>query len=62
MKDLYDILLLKTLVKNTGTGGITNEQIQNIMNRLEEKLEIYLTESIENLPTITEEELLEILI
>lgn len=61
MINLYDILLLKTLVKSA-SGEITDEQIQNIMNQLEEKMEIYITESIENLPAISEEELLAILI
>lgn len=64
--DLFDILLVKKLVEKVNSGEITNPEVQEIMKQLEEKaskdeMKTYVDSSIANLPTLSDEELLDIL-
>lgn len=66
--DLFDILLVKKLIGkvNSDSGTIPDEELQEIIKQLEEKvtkdeMELYVTTSIENLPVLSEEDILEIL-
>lgn len=66
--DLFDILLVKKLIGkvNSDSGAITDEELQEILKQLEEKvtkdeMELYVTTSIENIPVLSEEEILEII-
>ena len=62
--NLFDILLVKKLLEKS--GGANSPEIQEILAQLEERvkydeMEIYVQTSIENLPTLSREEILEIL-
>lgn len=64
--DLFDILLVKKLIGKVNSGDITNPEVQEIMKQLEEKasrdeMKAYVDSSIANLPTLSDEEILEIL-
>lgn len=64
--DLFDILLIKKLIGKVNSGDITNPEVQEIMKQLEEKasrdeMKAYVDSSIANLPTLSDEEILEIL-
>ena len=65
--DLFDILLVKKLIGKINSGDIINTpEIQEIIKQLEEKvsrdeMQAYVQSSIENLPTLNREEILEIL-
>lgn len=65
--DLFDILLVKKLIgKINSEGEVTDEELQKIIEQLEEKvsrdeMKVYVNSSIENLPTLNEEEILKIL-
>lgn len=66
--DLFDILLVKKLIGkvNSDPGAIPDEELQEIIKQLEEKvtkdeMELYVTTSIENLPVLSEEDILKIL-
>lgn len=61
--DLFDILLVKKLIGKVNSGGATDEELQEIIKQLEEKvskdeMELYVTTSIENLPTLSQEEII----
>lgn len=61
--DLFDILLVKKLIGKVSSGGTTDEELQEIIKQLEEKvskdeMELYVTTSIENLPTLSQEEII----
>lgn len=63
--DLLDILLVKKLVGKINSGDFDSE-LQEILKQLEgkvsrEEMETYVNSSIENLPALSEEEILEIL-
>ena len=64
--DLFDILLIKKLVGKINSGDITSPEVQEIIKQLEEKvskdeMKAYIQTSIENLPVLNREDLLEIL-
>lgn len=64
--DLYDILLLKAIVKASG-GTADDATIQEIIRELETKvdyteMETYVTQQVIDLPTISEGELEKLLI
>lgn len=64
--DLYDILLLKAIVKTSG-GTADDATIQEIIRELETKvdyteMETYVTQQVVDLPTISEGELEKLLI
>ena len=64
--DLFDILLVKKLVEKANSGEITSLEVEQIMKQLEEKaskdeMKAYVDSSIKNLPTLSEEEILNIL-
>ena len=57
--DLFDILLVKKLV----SGGVSDGEMQEIIKQLEEKvskdeMELYVTTSIENLPVLSRDEII----
>ena len=61
--DLFDILLVKKLIGKVNSDGTTDEELQEIIKQLEEKvtkdeMKLYVTTSIENLPTLSEEEII----
>lgn len=61
--DLFDILLVKKLIGKVSSGGTTDEELQEIIKQLEEKvskdeMELYVATSIENLPTLSQEEII----
>lgn len=61
--DLFDILLVKKLIGKVNSGGTTDEELQEIIKQLEEKvskdeMKLYVTTSIENLPTLSQEEII----
>ena len=62
--NLYDILLLKTLVKVSGGGSADlTEIIKELETKVtKEEMEVYITQAIDELPTISEEELNSILV
>lgn len=62
--NLYDILLLKTLVKVSGGGSADLTQIIKELETkvTKEEMEVYVTQTIGELPTISEEELNSILV
>ena len=64
--DLFDIILVKKLIEklNPGSGSISPDspEIQEIVKQLEEKvsqdeMKAYVKSSIENLPTLSDEEI-----
>ena len=64
--DLFDILLIKKLVGKINSGDISSPEFQEILKQLEEKvslaeMETYVQTSIENLPTLSDEEILNLL-
>ena len=64
--DLFDILLVKKLVGKVNSGEITSPETEQIMKLLEEKaskdeMKAYVNSSIKNLPTLSGEEILNIL-
>lgn len=61
--NLYDILLLKTLVKVSGGGSADLTQIIKELETkvTKEEMEVYVTQTIGELPTISEDELNSIL-
>ena len=64
--DLFDILLVKKLAGKVNSGEITSTEVKQIMKQLEEKaskdeMKAYVDSSIKNLPTLSEEERLNIL-
>lgn len=64
--DLFDILLIKKLVGKINSGDISSPEFQEILKQLEEKvsqteMETYVQASIENLPTLSSEEILNLL-
>ena len=64
--DLFDILLIKKLVGKINSGDISSPEFQEILKQLEEKvslaeMETYVQASIENLPTLSDEEILNLL-
>ena len=64
--DLFDILLVKKLVGKVNSGEITSPEAEQIMKLLEEKaskdeMKAYVNSSIKNLPTLSGEEILNIL-
>ena len=65
--DLFDILLVKKLIGKINSGDIINTpEIQEIIKQLEEKvsrdeMKAYIQSTIENLPVLNREEILEIL-
>ena len=66
MMDLFDILLVKKLIGKINSGEITSPEAQEIIKQLEEKvsndeMKAYVQSSIENLPTLNKEEILELL-
>lgn len=62
--NLYDILLLKTLVKVSGGGSADLTQIIKELETkvTKEEMEVYVTQTIGELPTISEDELNSILV
>lgn len=62
--NLYDILLLKTLVKVSGGGSADlTEIIKELETKVtKEEMEVYVTQTIGELPTISEDELNSILV
>lgn len=61
--DLFDILLVKKLIGKINSDGVSDEEMQEIIKQLEEKvskdeMELYVTTSIENLPTLSKEEII----
>lgn len=64
--DLFDILLVKKLLGKINSGEITSTEAQIIMKQLEEKvsndeMQAYVNSSIENLPVMSQEDILEII-
>ena len=62
--DLFDIILVKKLIEKLGSGSISPDspEIQEIIKQLEEKvsqdeMKAYVKSSIENLPTLSDEEI-----
>ena len=62
--DLYDILLLKTLVKVSGGGSADlTEIIKELETKVtKEEMEVYVAQTIDEFPTISEDELNSILV
>lgn len=64
--DLFDILLIKKLVGKINSGDVSSPEFQEVLKQLEEKvsqteMEAYVQTSIENLPTLSGEEILNLL-
>ena len=64
--DLFDILLVKKLVEKANSEEITSPELEQIIKQLEEKaskdeMKAYVDSSIKNLPTLSDEEILNIL-
>lgn len=64
--DLFDIILVKRLIEKFNSGSIDSPEFQEIIKQLEEKvsrdeMEAYIQTSIANLPTLSAEEILELL-
>lgn len=64
--DLFDILLVRKLIGKISEGGTTDAEIQEIIKQLEEKvshdeMKAYVESSIENLPVMSQEDILEII-
>lgn len=63
--DLFDILLVKKLIGKINSGETSSPEIQEIVKQLEEKvsqdeMKAYVQSSIENLPVMNNEDILEI--
>ena len=61
--DLFDILLIKKLIGKISSGEITSPEAQIIIKQLEEKaskdeMKAYVTETIENLPALSSDDIL----
>lgn len=61
--DLFDILLVKKLIGKIGSGEITSPEAQEIIKQLEEKasrdeMRTYVAETIENLPALSSDDIL----
>lgn len=64
--DLFDILLVKKLIGKINSGDIDSPELQEIIKKLEEKVDhdemtAYVQESIANLPVLAEEDILNII-
>ena len=64
--DLFDILLVKKLIGKINSGDIDSPELQEILKKLEEKVNhdemvAYVQESIANLPALAEEDILNII-
>ena len=64
--DLFDILLVRKLIGKINSGDIDSPELQEIIKKLEEKVDrdemiVYVQESIANLPALTEEDILNII-
>ena len=63
MMDLFDILLVKKLIGKFESGEITSPEAQVIIKQLEEKaskdeMKAYVAETIENLPALSSDDIL----
>lgn len=61
--DLFDILLVKKLIGKISSGEITSPEAQVIIKQLEEKagrdeMKAYVAETIENLPALSLDDIL----
>lgn len=61
--DLFDILLVKKLIGKIESGEITSPEAQVIVKQLEEKaskdeMKTYVEETIENLPALSSDDIL----
>ena len=61
--DLFDILLVKKLIGKIESGEITSPEAQVIVKQLEEKaskdeMKTYVAETIENLPALSSDDIL----
>lgn len=61
--DLFDILLVKKLIRKINSGEITSPQAAIIIQQLEEKaskdeMKAYVVETIENLPALSSDDIL----
>lgn len=61
--DLFDILLVKKLIGKVSSDGATDKELQEIIEQLKEKvskdeMELYVTTSIENLPVLSQDEII----
>ena len=61
--DLFDILLVKKLIGKVSSDGTTDKELQEIIEQLKEKvskdeMELYVTTSIENLPVLSQDEII----
>lgn len=64
--DLFDILLVKKLIGKINSGDIDSPEVQEIIKKLEEKvsrdeMKTYVTETIGNLPTLSADDILQII-
>ena len=64
--DLFDILLVKKLIGKINSGDIDSPELQVILKQLEEKITYaemteYVQTSIADLPSLTEEDILNII-
>ena len=63
--DLFDILLVKKLIGKVSSDGATDKELQEIIEQLKEKvskdeMELYVTTSIENLPVLSQDEIIKL--
>ena len=63
--DLFDILLVKKLIGKIDSDGTSSNEIQEIMRQLKEKvnkeeMELYVTDSLEKIPVLTQEEIIDL--
>ena len=61
--DLFDILLVKKLIGKVSSDGVIDKELQEIIEQLKEKvskdeMELYVTSSIENLPVLSRDEII----